>query len=398
MSMRWPAERVSRLRELHAAGKTNEQIAHEMGLSYHQVQSKLKRVQVEDELATNRGATTGAQTAEIGAFRKSALESRVEELTRQLHKLKSDTEPRRLEVVGSFSPTFSPTSPHELWVAAESICDKAVEGAKASGQFKLSMDDGPIAVAFIGDQHIAPGAAVDMRRMREDAELVRDTDGLYCVLGGDACDNHIKHRSAVLSATSTPHEQWILFEYYLGIIAEKLIAMISGNHDSFTDQIAGIDMLALIAGRQRICYAPDEARIDLTLGGQLYQLAARHQGRFNSSFNLSHAVKQWWRLGERCFDIGCQFHYHESTIEPFMGHGMERWAARGGSYQLVTSYSRQYGHNMARPICPTFVIYPHERRIEGFHDVRRCLNFLKAERGGWVPSPTKMRQKGVAAA
>jgi hypothetical protein len=189
-----------------------------------------------------------------------------------------------------------------------------------------------------------------------------------------------KHRSAMLAARSQPSDQWQLYDYYLSIFASKIIALISGNHDNFTDQMAGLDMVAWISKQRRLCYAPDEARIDLTVGKVLYRLAVRHQYRFNSSLNLLHTVKRWWAHGEAEFDIGTICHHHESAVESFTFHGLERWGCRPGAYQITSAYSRQYGFNATEPKCPSFILYPDERRILGFVDIRGALKTLKAER------------------
>jgi hypothetical protein len=171
-----------------------------------------------------------------------------------------------------------------------------------------------------------------------------------------------------------------LFDYYLSIFSEKIIALVSGNHDLWADQIAGIDMVAWIAKQRKLCYAPDEARIDLTVGKTLYKLAVRHQYRFNSSLNLLHTVKRWWAHGEAPFDIGAVCHHHDPAIESFTFHGQECWGCRPGAYQITSAYSRQYGYNSTSPRCPSFVLFPDERRILGFVDIRGALKTLKAER------------------
>jgi predicted phosphodiesterase len=267
----------------------------------------------------------------------------------------------------------------DLWRAAEEDNARRIDHSNERHKFSLKLD-GPLCVAFISDQHISIDNTVDMRRMREDAELIAETDGAYVILGGDGIDNHVKHSSAILAARSQPHEQWRLYEHYLSIFAPKIIAMIDGNHDKWTDQIAGIDMVSWIAKQHRLHYAPDEARIDLTVGKVLYRLAVRHQYRFNSSLNLLHTVKRWWAHGELPFDIGCIGHHHEAAIESFRFHGLQLWGCRPGSYQITSGYSRQYGFNATVPRAPSFILFPDERRILGFPDIRDALKTLKAER------------------
>ncbi|MDE2102474.1 MAG: hypothetical protein KGL39_34830 [Patescibacteria group bacterium] len=364
----WTAEEEVRARTMRGNGKTFEEIATALGRSFDSVRRKFRDSHPQPSVPPQ----------EMAAMRESARDGEVRALREELAALKAKVEPKRLPVTTEAEP---PTDPADLWSRSEADSKKAIAYACQRTQFQLAMPAEVIGVSFISDQHIAPGTPVDFERMRLDAELIQRTPGLYAVLGGDCVDNHIKHRAAVLAARSQPHDQWALFEYYLSIFAEKIIAMCSGNHDAFSDQIAGIDVLAGIAHRQRLCYAPAEARIDLKLGEQEYKLAMRHQYRFNSSFNLAHTVKQWWRMGEKPFDIGVIGHHHEPAIESFDAHGLERWAARPGSYQITSAYSRQYGFNRTRPTCPTFILFPDRREIVGFRDVQKAVKCLAAERG-----------------
>lgn len=259
------------------------------------------------------------------------------------------------------------------WARAEQKGIKAIDKASKRGRFKVNFDSGPIAISVISDQHIAPGTPCDFKRMKEDAELIRNTKGFYAVFGGDGVDNHIKHRSALIGANSTPDEQWRLFDYYLQLFGDKILAIISGNHDAWTAQIGGVDYLSKLANNQKVCYAPAEARLDITVQDQLYKMVVRHQtGRFNSSLNQTHAVKRFYENNEELFDVGVIGHHHEAAVEMFIKHGQKRYAARPGSYQISSPYSHQYGFARSIPTCPTFVFFPGERRIIGFDDVRNA--------------------------
>lgn len=272
------------------------------------------------------------------------------------------------------------STPEARWKAAEADNAEHIRKSLLSSEFSVELPDDPCAITFVSDQHISLGNTVDLIRMREDAELIASQEGCFAILGGDATDNHIKHRAAVLAARSQPSDQFELFEYYLSIFAHRVLVAISGNHDLWTNQIAGVDVLSMLLAKQRVCYAPDEAFLKLRVGEQPYTVAMRHQFRMNSSFNETHAVKQWFRLGEVQWDIGCIGHNHVSAIEPFWAHGLERWASRPGSYQITSAYSRQFGYSKTKPMCPTFVLSPNERQIVGFHDLRPALTYLKAVR------------------
>lgn len=342
---------------------TAAQAARALGLSPSTFKSRLDRA---------RAAQAVTATPEVKQLEESGLKAENARLRAELQGAND-----RLPVESRAIPTVDVA---DRWRAAERLNAERIQRAADGHNFKLTLDRGPVCVAFISDQHLAIDNTIDLVRMREDAEMIAATDGCYAILGGDLCDNHIKHRPGILAARSQPDDQWQFCEYYLEILAQKIIVLIDGNHDKWTDQIAGVDMLGWIAKRKRLHYAPDEARIDLTIGKTLYKLAVRHQYRFNSSLNLLHTVKRWWAHGEGPFDIGCIGHHHESAIESFRFHGQQIWGCRPGSYQITSGYSRQYGFNSTVPRAPSFILYPDERRILGFPDIRDALKTLKAER------------------
>jgi len=270
----------------------------------------------------------------------------------------------------------------ETWRRVEEDSDRRIRKAIAHSQFTAKFPSNRVsAITFLSDQHIAPGTPVDHRRMREDAELVAGADDLFCVLAGDGVDNHIKHHSAILAARSQPDDQYKLYDLYLSTLKESLLVAISGNHDKWTNQYAGVDMVSWICRHRAIHYSQDEAFIECLLGQQKYTIAARHQYRLNSSFNQTHSVKQWLRLGVREFDIGCIGHHHEAAIEQTIYRDRMVWCCRPGSYQVTSSYSAQYGYNRSMPTCPTFLLFPDRREIIGLASVHHAPRLLKAFNG-----------------
>ena len=268
----------------------------------------------------------------------------------------------------------------EVWEEFEKQNERKIAKHKNDGKYVAKFPHEVIAVSFISDQHIAGNNIVALKRMREDAELIAATPGLFACLGGDSIDNHIKHRAAVLHARSTPGDQYELFDYYLSLFADSILGVITGNHDDWSPQIAGVDVIGAICKKHGIACSSDEARISAKVGKITYKLAWRHKYRFNSSINQTHSPKQWYRFGPEPFDIGVVCHHHETAIEASLMHGQQTWTCRPGSYQINSAYGRQGGYNDSMPACPTFILFPHERRIVGFPDVRDAVTTLESER------------------
>lgn len=274
-------------------------------------------------------------------------------------------------------------SPDELLARAVEATDRDTARHAVEAQLRVTVDDPrPIAVAFVSDQHLRETGPIYVRRMLEDADLIAKTPGVYAVLGGDGVDNHIKHRAALVGGGSKVAHEWKMYGGYLARFgASKILAMISGNHDDWTRDEAGVDMVAQLAAAARIAYCPDEVQVELILPGQTWRLGVRHQYRFGSAFNKTHSVKRWWEMGESDWDVGVLCHHHEAAMEPFKKHGKWRVAFRPGSYQQTSSYGRRYGFNMSEPTCPTVILWPDRREFVPFLDLGQAVDYLAALRG-----------------
>ena len=363
----WTRQDIDDAIAMREKGMPIADIGKRLGRTESSVGSKIRYEQkYKNEPKKNSGSTPSNLEEVSYSFENAALKHQLKEMAGKLEEIKST-----VSIEEEWADEFD--GPSE-WARAERKGVSNIRKAQKRGKFNVSFDSGPIAISVISDQHIAPNTACDFVRMKEDAELIRNTPGFYAVFGGDGVDNHIKHRSAMIGSRTNPDEQWRLFDYYLQLFGDKILAVISGNHDAWTAQIGGVDYLSKLAEKNKICYAPAEARLNINVAGQEYKMVVRHQtGRFNSSLNQTHAVKRFYEYGEETFDIGVIGHHHEAAVEMFIRHGLKRYAARPGSYQISSPYSHQYGFANAIPTCPTFILFPKERRMIGFADVRDAV-------------------------
>lgn len=364
-----PAE-VARIRAMREQGHYPTAIARALGRSVASVKSKIDVMERHPEAPTSEPKprpkpAAPAQPLPVAEFKAAAEASRKPVITSAL----TDAGLDLAEV----------QDPARMWAAAEAEAELRIKKAQLEQFFRADFTafDEPIAVAALSDQHFAPGTPVDFKAARRDAELIRDTPNLWAVLAGDGIDNHIKHRAAVLAARSQPGDQYILFDYYLEIFWQKILSLVTGNHEFWTVQIAGVDMIARLAKARKIQYAPHEARITIALPGVEYEWMVRHQARFNSSFNQTHSVKQQYSFGLAPFDVGVVAHHHEHACESFVRHGKIRWAIRPGSYQITSAYSRQNGYADSIPTSPTIVMFPHQRRMVGFPTVQDAVDAMR---------------------
>jgi len=357
----WTVNELASLADYKLSGYTYQQMGDELGRSIYSIKAKLASLQMDI-------AAAGPPLREaVGEFQQAADAAQVRKLEDELQQLKSGQAGTAIvspQHVDNYDPGAE-------WATAEEDCQRRIKRASEMGHFSAKFNSGPIAVVAMSDQHIAPGTAVDLKRMREDAELIAGKDGWYCVLCGDGVNNHIAIPTQL--ERSTPSDQWFLYEYYLKLLQEKLLVVISGNHEAWTVQRAGVDMVSRIAQNNKLCYAPSEARLTVEVGAQSYDLAIRHQYRHNNQQDSLSCVKAWYSRGEKTFDIGVIGHSHTPALEMAMRHGQRVWFARCGSYQHSSDYSRRLGFNCSAPTCPTFILSADRKHALGFVDIRDAL-------------------------
>ena len=365
MPRSWTAEQCRLVREMAAQGKTDGEIAIEA--SRHGPERTIS-------------AVTQWRTANAVPGGRLVRDGKVPTLTRVV----SETPERTV-----WAPEETDEEPiDELLARSIRATSRAVQRAQALRHAEARIvTRRPIGIAFASDQHFSTSEAVDVARAMEDAELIQQTPGLFAVLGGDGADNHLKHRSALVNKRSAPSDEWRLYDHYLRVLGHKVLAMISGNHDDWTKDFAGIDMAGMLAKRHKLHYAADEVCLSVQLTptpqaepSQVYTAKIRHQYRFNSTLNVGHTVKRMYDMGGDTFDVGVVCHHHEAHCETFERHGATRWALRPGSYQIQTSYGRRYGFNAAHPTCPVAILWPDERRIICLPDLRESVDYLASVR------------------
>jgi len=230
----------------------------------------------------------------------------------------------------------------------------------------------PVGIAWLADIH------AEAELLEEDIQTILETPNLYVVLGGDMIDNHIKHLAAIVASDRTPDSQWTWLFQLLDRLAPKLVAVVSGNHENWSKALTGFDLLKFYTSRfLKVPYDADEMGLTIRLKGVSYLAAIRHRYRGGSSATPTLKVKNWWRDGDFDFDVGVICHDHTAGLEPFVRHGVTRWAVRPGTYQLDSDYAVSEGYHGALPATPVTIFKPGVRDLHSFLHLNWAAEYLK---------------------
>ncbi len=250
----------------------------------------------------------------------------------------------------------------ELWRLALQKSEKRRQVKQLKQDNRISFAHGPICLVFVADQH-AGSLDTDYARIAQDAQIINDTPGMYSVAVGDIVDNFIigRLKQIRIGTEFSVTQEWVLAKRVLKLMAPKMIASISGNHDLWTYALTGIDYLKEIHRELNpdILYAKYDLPFILTVGDWKYRIRARHSWPGYSQFNDTHGIEKATKFDKsNDFDIGIGAHTHASGLaKEFNNGGKTAHAILCGSYKVDGDFKEQRGFpgaNESAAVCMVF--------------------------------------------
>ena len=283
--------------------------------------------------------------------------------------------------VDGFTPDDTQYDPLELWTAVQAVQrrDERLAATRARQTVTVPDPDQPFGLAYLSDLHIGnPGT--DYQSLEQDCRLIQDTPRLYAGFHGDGTDNWIMGKLLRLQQyQAIPFDAEVqLLATVLEMLQGSLLWVVSGNHDNWTRQLAGIDRIHEALKGCKTLYHPHEVRFTLQHGPRSWHVKARHSWKYRSIFNATHAIEVGWQRGGYDFDIGIGAHTHIATVaRPFYRHGRERYAVLIGTYKIRDAYTDELGLSAPHGRgCGAHVSYPDHRPPVFCSDLTTARDFL----------------------
>lgn len=248
-----------------------------------------------------------------------------------------------------------------------------------------SPDDKPIGICFLGDIH-AGASGVRYDQLREDLELIRDTEGLYVCGTGDYTDN-FKHQARsgaglYQSLFASPNEQIAYVATRLAIARGKWLCLAAGNHDQWDGKWAGIDRMPALASHLGTAYFSERGGTVLaTVGATRYVIVVKHDFAGRSRINKSNAQRRAWDEWPEWAnaDVVCLAHLHEPDLHVTMRKGQSVTYLRNGTFKVIDPWAESNGYKPSYGV-PVVVLDPGERKVTPFGLLRDGVRFLAQER------------------
>lgn len=288
--------------------------------------------------------------------------------------------------INGLTPISRKPNEAELWgdVERQQLRDQNKIGSRYSQEVVID-DDRPVLLVLLSDIHLGD-AHTDYLQARKDAELIRDTPGVYAGVLGDVVDNWVTPALAHIQREQPIplFKEIALAESWLCMMADKLVAVVSGNHDLRTYELAGLDLLAGMLARVRTLYDQHEINFTLKLGGAEWRWKLRHKWSHRSQNNPSNPYEWDARFNDGTWDFAVGGHVHTPTLlRPFFDHthgGARKAAIQLGSYSLDSSYGRALGmHRIVTGGSLGIMLWP-DGEWQEWYSLEKAARFLASER------------------
>lgn len=240
-------------------------------------------------------------------------------------------------------------------------------------------------VALLGISDIHYGNAnVNMEYVERLLDFVKNNERAYCFLNGDILDNwvEISPKGGHYEQTVNPSLQKEIMVHKLEPIKDKIIAIVTGNHEARSSKAGEINPTEQMAIELGIPYLGAGGRINLKLNDNEYKLHIRHKYQYNSTFNPCHACGRLIEQLDSEADIVCIGHHHDPAVEVRFKAGKQRSLLRFGSSMPSTMYSESLGFDKTPLKAPTLVLSGEEFMHHPFMDISVVQEYIDKKKGG----------------
>lgn len=290
-------------------------------------------------------------------------------------------------VVTGLTPASREPDPEALW--EREIARQQRDESKVAQRYSQEVvipDKRPVLLVLLSDLHLG-NTHCDVSSAKADAELIRDTPGVYGAILGDCVDNWIGQPNimAIQREQPIPHaEELALFRSWISILAPKLVAAVAGNHEARTYAVAGVDLLMDALRGVTTLYDANEIRFTLRLGTGAWRCKLRHKWLRRSQYNATHGPEFDAKFFDGRWDIAVGGHTHAPTVfREFFDHAYDhrvKLAVQLGSYELDSAYGRQLGLPRSVPGGSAGIMLWPSGDMQPWRDLQAAVRFLAEER------------------
>lgn len=205
---------------------------------------------------------------------------------------------------------------------------------------------------------------------------------VYTILIGDLADNFSPtlYPEGMLDDLSSPTEQFGFVRAFFRDYQDKVLACVSGNHDSGTRRTAGVDVFRWLAEDLQIPLLHSGGIVNLTVDDQTYKILCFHRiSRFNSSFNPTHSGKRALEFYKDA-DVVISGHTHRGGVEKLTHRDNRKpMVLSCGTFKTEDSFQKESGRIVPFDVFyPTLIFFGNRKNVEVVEDLDSAKEMIDA--------------------
>jgi predicted phosphodiesterase len=272
---------------------------------------------------------------------------------------------------------------------AEELAEQEINQQRAV--IDLTKHKEPVAIFTMSDVHIG-SKQCDVPTLISHIKLLKRIPNLYAIFQGDAMEWCITDRQmdALFGQTLSPDKQAAAYRNLLEDLMEKVVAIVSGNHEERVFRKGGLDVVGLILQtvKKRGVYLRDGGTLEIKLRNMSYTWRAMHGDAMSGNSMYSHtaAMARHARFQVGWCDVSSSGHIHEPEVktvwEPRANGEPKQMTVllRSGSYKVGPE---QYPDRMGlsgppEVVSPCVILFPDKKRMLAFARVEDAVEVLEA--------------------
>lgn len=278
-------------------------------------------------------------------------------------------------------PEFEGANSSELWDLAEQLRQKILLDEYRMEECEISlMDEDPIMLVWLADWHIGH-MGTDLGKLRNDLENIAEQPGVYVAFGGDYTEN----TNTTRAQRGTYHEQLLpiriqkkLAEFAAELVSNKILVMLKGNHDAWSEQSDDFDFVEYLAKNLEVPYLGDWGFANISLGSEEYRGLMAHKGRGGGKDKAAPAKNLVDLMGDADFALSA--HKHESALADTLVRNKPVITATAGSYLESGRFGRGIPVGSSVPAMPGIILFPDRHKAFGVRDAIEDMWVLEGAR------------------
>lgn len=191
----------------------------------------------------------------------------------------------------------------------------------------------------LGDLHIE-NIMSHSNKLERDLQAIKELPNAKVVLNGDLIDNPVKYKELNFETLAPPQEARKLTIIALKLIKDKIMCMVTGDHERHSIEKADFNPLNELANKwPHIDLLGYHGILDLDVGKQNYKIIITHRGKGQSMYNDVHGGIRMLREIFPEAKLAIIAHNHSPSYISQVEHRKRKGVLNVGTYKTKDRYS-----------------------------------------------------------